>query len=229
MYFQVHTPRFFTSLSPVLLGFNLEYSQRKSLYSIGQVHGDEAISTIWIDYNIVSNDPYLNYQFSAYNQNSAGYNVFKIPLSYKKELFSINSKRHPENKTLSVRLNTGMNLEFLRIKGIPIIQNPISFGQAVTLLGDTIEPVGYSGHYNRSFSMSFNLGFDFDIKNKRRFNLQLYYEQGTRKIAQAVIGIYHNDDPNFFWTSFRATSRGSSFHFNWAFRSICTRLRGRNE
>jgi len=217
-YFKAFAPRIHTGLSPVLLGFNLEYLKNKNLYSIGLVHGDQANSTIRVEYFVKSDSPYLNYQFAKKLSNFAGYNVFKVPFSYKRELFSVNSKARPENKAMSVRMHTGLNLQFLRIKGVPILQNPIGFGYSITLLGDTLDAVGYSGHYNRSFSISFNFGLDFDfyVKNKRRFNLQLYYEQGTYKIAQSVIAFY-KDNPDIAWGGFASTSRGSSIHFKLGF------------
>jgi hypothetical protein len=217
-YFKSFAPRVHAGLSPVLLGFNLEYFISKNIYSIGLVHGDQANSTIRVEYFVKSDSPYLNYQFPQKLSNFAGYNVFKVPFSYKRELFSMNSKAKPDNKVMSMRLHSGFNLQFLRIKGVPVLQNPIGFGSSITLPGDTLDAVSYSGHYNRSFSVSFNLGLDFDfyIKNKRRFNLQLYYEQGTYKIAQSVIAFY-KDNPNIAWGGFTSTSRGSSIHFKLGF------------
>jgi hypothetical protein len=217
-YFKSFAPRVHTGISPVLLGFNFEYLKNKNLFSLGVVHGDQANSTIRVEYMAKTNSPYLNYQFRQKLSNFAGYNVFKVPFSYKRELFSINSKSKPEDKVMDVRMHTGFNLQFLDIKGVLVLQNPISFGSDITLLGDTLYPVGYSGHYNRSFSVSFNGGFDFDfyVKNKRRFNLQLYYEQGTYKIAQAAIAFYkvNSDIP---WGGFSSKSRGSSIHFKLGF------------
>lgn len=217
-YFKSFTPRIHAGISPVLLGFNLEYLKNKNLYSLGIVHGDQANSTLRVEYFEPFDSPYLSYKFNRRLTNFAGYNVFKVPISYKRELFTIKSKVKPDNKIMSVRLNTGMNLLFLRTKGIPVLQNPISYGPSITLLGDTLYPVGYSGHYNRSFSVSFNLGLDFDfyVKNKRRFNLQLYYEQGTYKITQAAI-LFYKDNPEFAWGGFATTSRGSSIHFKLGF------------
>ena len=217
-YFKSFAPRIHAGISPVLLGFNFEYLKNKHLFSLGLVHGDQANSTIRVEYFVKSISPYSNYKFLTKLSNFAGYNVFKVPFSYKRELFSINSKSKPENKVMRVRLHTGFNLQFLDIKGVPVLQNPIGFGYTVTLLGDTLDPIGYSGHYNRSFSVSFNGGLDFDfyVKNKRKFNLQLYYEQGTYKIAQAAIALY-KDNPDIAWTGFRSTSRGSSIHFKLGF------------
>jgi hypothetical protein len=217
-YFKSFAPRIHAGLSPVLLGFNLEYLKNKNLFSVGLVHGDQANSTIRVEYFVKSNSPYLNYQFNTILTNYAGYNVFKVPFSYKREIFSIHSKAKPENRVMSVRMHTGLNLQFLRIKGVPVLQNPIGFGSTITLLGDTLDPVGYSGHFNRSYSVSFNLGIDFDfyIKNKRKFNLQFYYEQGTYKIAQSVI-LFYKDNPDIAWGGFASTSRGSSIHFKLGF------------
>lgn len=218
-YYEVFTPRTHFGLSPILLGLNLEYSVNKNTIGLGFVHGDQANSTVRFEYYVKSEDIYSGYKFKTYKENFAGYNVFKLPISYKRELLVLNSKKRTENKVLDINFHTGLNLEFLKIKNVPVLQNPISFGKEITLLGDTIEAVGYSGHYNRNFSVSFNLGIDFKvyIKNKKRINFQLYYEQGTFKIAQSAIGIYYNGNTTIAQTIFSSTSRGSSIHFKLGF------------
>jgi hypothetical protein len=217
-YFKTYTPRIHTGISPVLLGFNFEFTKNKNLFSLGIVHGDQANSTIRLEYFEKYHSPYLNYQFLTKITNFAGYNVFKVPMLYKRELLSLNSKKHPGNQIISVKMQTGMNMLYLRTKGIPVLQNPIVHGASVTLLGDTLVPVTFSGHYNRSFSVSFNVGLDFDfyIKNQRRVNLQLYYEQGTYKIAQSAIALYKVNSA-IPWSGFATTSRGSSIHFKLGF------------
>ena len=217
-YFKTYTPRIHAGISPVLLGFNFEFLKNKNIFSLGLVHGDQANSTIRLEYFEKFHSPYLNYQFLTKITNFAGYNVFKVPMLYKRELLSLNSKKHPSNQIISVKMQTGMNMLFLRTKGVPVLQNPIVHGASVTLLGDTLVPVTFSGHYNRSFSVSFNVGFDFDfyIKNQRRVNLQLYYEQGTYKIAQSAIAFYKVNSA-IPWSGFATTSRGSSIHFKLGF------------
>ena len=71
---------------------------------------------------------------------------------------------------MTCNLNTGLNLQFLKVKNQPTMINPMSYGKTNTDFGDYIEIVGYASHLNRSFNMSMNLGLDFDfyIKPKSR-------------------------------------------------------------
>lgn len=218
-YYEVFTPRIHFGLSPILLGLNFETPVKKNTFGFGFVLGDQANSTVRFEYYVKSDDQYSGYKFRTYKENYAGYNVFKIPLLYKRDLFHLYSKKNPEIKSIGIKFHTGINLEFIKIKNIPVLQNPISYGKEITLLGDTIEAVGYSGHYNRNFSVSFNAGVDFDfyINNKRRINVQFYYEQGTFKIAQSAIGIFYNGNTTISQTNYSATSRGSSIHFKLGF------------
>lgn len=211
-YFKTTVPRINTSNSPILWGLNLEYLRNKHLFGIGFVVGDDAKSTIKIEYQIIS--PTTNLPTSIIDENYAGLNVFKIPLSYKRELFSIKSKS--EKKLISFRLHTGLNFQFLKIDHNKVLNNQKNFGEITTLYGDTLNRNGYSFHRHHSFSVSFNLGLDCDfyIKNKRKVNLQLYYEQGTAKISASYI-IFYKDD-GFNWGGNRSTSRGSAIHFKLA-------------
>ena len=217
-YFQYSSPYVsFTGLSPLLFGFNFEYKKDKNIYGLGLVVGDQANSEtkVFFHQNIV--DPYHNNNGNKGYGNYAGWNIYaKVPLTYKREIFSLNSKRNPDNKRLSVNLNTGLNLLFLKTKNKPQLINPISWGKAITDFGDSVEFVGYAGQMDRSFSVSFNLGLDFDfyVKGNRRVVAQLYFEQGTRKISSSVYGMYLNDELKYYHG---ATSRGSALNFKLAF------------
>ena len=216
-YFKHYSPRFsFTGLSPLVLGLGLEYKWNDHLIGVGVYYGDQANSTIIAKYDIKIDDPYMNNIGRMIQSEYAGWPVFKVPLTYK---YPILQKANPEGKKLwSVNLNTGMNLLFLKIKNEPMLRNPLSWGAHVTTLGDTVEYVGYEGHMKRSFSVSFNLGLDFELylKSKRRVSMQLYYEQGTFNISQAMFLVYKNSE-DFYWFGVNSTSRGSSVHFKLCF------------
>ena len=216
VYFKTTSPRVHFDLSPVLLGLNLEYKWKKNAVGFSIVTGDIANSTIQLEYFVKSDEPYWDYKRKTQKSNYAGVNVFKIPLSYKREIYRKYSSKNANKPLFSLSLNTGINLMFIKVKGVSPYTVPISFGKEVTLLNDTIELVGYEGHWNRPFSVSFNLGLDADfyLKNKRFLNLQLYYEQGTKYISHSTFFVYKNDQ---FWFDSNSLSRGSSIQLKLGF------------
>jgi hypothetical protein len=215
-YFQFYSPRFnFLGLSPLVLGLGLEYKWKEHFFGAGIYYGDQANSTIGVKFKVDTDDPYSNYYKVINQSNYAGWPLFKVPLSYK---YTLMQKANSKNNGLSINLNTGINLLFLRIKNEPMLRNPISWGPNITKFGDTVEFVGFEGHLNRSFSLSFNLGVDFELQfnSKRRIALQLFYEQGTRLITQAAYVVYKNSDENY-WFGISSMSRGSSLHLKLCF------------
>jgi hypothetical protein len=215
-YFQFYAPRFsFTGLSPLVLGLGLEYNWNKHFFGAGIYYGDQANSTIGVKFKVESDDPYTNYNNEIVQSNYAGWPLFKVPLSYKYQLFK---KTNSRNNGFSVNINSGVNLLFLRIKNEPMLRSPISWGPNVTSFGDTVEFVGFEGHLNRSFSLSFNLGIDFEfyLNANRRLSLQLFYEQGTKRISQAAYVAYKNSEETY-WFGVSSMSRGSSVHLKLCF------------
>lgn len=215
-YFQFFAPKFsFTGLSPLVLGLGLEYNWDKHFFGAGIYYGDQANSTIGVKFNVDTDDPYSNYKKEIVQSNYAGWPLFKVPLSYKYQLIQ---KTNSRNNGFSVNLNSGVNLLFLRIKNEPMLRSPISWGPNVTSFGDTVEFVGFEGHLNRSFSLSFNLGIDFElyVNSKRRVALQLFYEQGTKRISQAAYLAYKNNE-EMYWFGVSSMSRGSSVHLKLCF------------
>jgi hypothetical protein len=218
-YFQYSSkPINFDGLNPLLLGISFEYQKNKNLFSLGFISQDQANSVTEISFYTKNTNPYTNYMEYHYQSNYAGWPIYcKVPLSYKRDLYT---KLSPKgNKIFSLKLNTGLNLMFLHVKKHSRLENPISFGKVYTEFGDSIEFVGYDGNNQKSFSVSFNLGLDFDfyIKNKRRFNLQLYFEQGTKIISYSPFVMYKNDILQY---GLGAKSRGSAIQFKLAF-PIC--------
>lgn len=217
-YFKTFRPRVsFSGLDPLILGFDIQYKINKNIFGVGAYFGDQAASTTGITFITNSNDPYHYYKKPVKFELYAGWNVFKVPLIYKRELGvwkNENSKR-----IMSVNLNTGINLLFLKVKGRPRIINPMGLGTYTTSFGDEVSFVGYAGNFGRSFSVSFNLGLDFDfyIKNKRRITLQLYYEQGTYDLSFAPIFAYKNGDFSERWFAVSSLSRGSAIHMKLSF------------
>jgi hypothetical protein len=217
-YFQYSSPYVsFTGLSPLLFGFNFEYKKEKNIYGLGLVVGDQANSETKVFFYQKNSDPYHNYIGAKGYGNYAGKNIYaKIPLTYKREIFSLNTKNDDSRKIFTININTGLNLLFLKTKNTPQLNNPLSWGKTLTDFGDSVEFVGYEGHMRHSFSTSFNLGLDFDfyVKGKRRFIAQFYFEQGTRKISHSLFGVYLNDELKYYHG---ATSRGSAINFKLAF------------
>jgi len=218
-YFKISSPNVsFEGLSPLLLGANIEYKRKKSIYGIGLIVGDQANSEINIEFTQYdANAHYTNYLGKIRYENYAGWNIYaKVPLIFKTQLFSINAKQDPTKSIMTCNLNTGLNLQFLKVKNQPTMINPMSYGKTHTDFGDYIEIVGYASHLNRSFNMSMNLGLDFDfyIKGKRSIVAQLYFEQGFRKITQTPMIFYLNDQN---WGGFSSISRGSALNFKLAF------------
>ena len=217
-YFQYSSTRIKSNgLSPLLLGVNLEYEKSKNIFGLGLIIGDQANSETKITYYRNDNNPYYNNKSRITYSNYAGWNfAAKIPLIYKREIFSLNSKKIPEHKRLAINFNTGLNLLFLKTKNRPQLINPISWGKSITDFGDTVEFVGYAGQMNSTLSVSFNLGFDFDyyVKGNRRVVAQLYFEQGTRLISNSFYGMFLNNEFNGLGGS---TSRGSAINFKLAF------------
>lgn len=230
-YFQFTYPKVsFTGISPLLFGLNLEYKQNKNIFGLGIIVGDQANSTIRVSFNQTVNNPYVNNRFTKKYGNYAGWPIYaKIPLIYKREIFSVESKKDKEKTRLAINLNTGVNLMFLKVKGEPRFRNPISFGATNTDFGDSIDFVGVEGHMNRSFSISFNLGLDFDfyVHGKRRIVAQLYYEQGTRYISNATYFMYLNNAP---WGNVGSMSRGSAINFKLAFPiNVCNITKNKDQ
>lgn len=217
-YFKTFKPKIsFSGLSPLVIGLDIQYKMGKNIFGIGAYYGDQAGSTTGIEFITNSNDPYQYYKRSEKLWQYASWNVFKVPLIYKRELGvwrNNNSKR-----IVSINLNTGVNLLFLKVKNRPLVINPIGMGTYATSFGDKVTFIGYAGHWRRSFSVSFNLGLDFDfyIKNKRRITLQLYFEQGTRYISNSPIFAYKNGDMSSWWFAVSSASRGSAIHLKLAF------------
>ncbi len=145
-YFKWSAPRVHAGLSPILLGLNLEYKYKKSIFGIGIIGGDQAASTIQINFEVKSDSPYSDYKGNVEISDYSGLNILKVPLSYKTEMFSINSKQ--KSTIAKINLHTGFNLMFLKTKEKPLLYNPISRWPYYTLHGDTLKVVGYAGHCN---------------------------------------------------------------------------------
>lgn len=215
-YFKFSSPKFSSAgAGPFLIGANIEYEIGKHIFYTGYTHVDYANSRLNLEYKIKSTDPYTNFESLKYESNWAGTNVFKLPLGYKYELYPKQNKNIATN--FKVRLNCGVNLLFINTKR-PALQQPFSWGPQITTVGDTVEFVSYEGHNNFKNSISLFTGLDFDIymKNKRRLSLQLFFEQGTRRISHSTYAAYFNGSNTykFFVSSF---SRGSTISFRLAF------------
>jgi len=86
LYFKYSSPNiWFYGLSPLLLGFNLEFLKKKHIYGIGLIVGDQANSQLSVAFSQKTDNPYSNYTTSKIYSNYAGWNIYaKVPLSYKK-------------------------------------------------------------------------------------------------------------------------------------------------
>ena len=203
----------FKSLSSLVLGFNFEYKNQKKIYGFGLIIGDYANSELSVKFNQNTS----NISTPIIYTNNAGWPIFaKIPLIYKTELFSIKDEEDLSKQKVVFNLNTGVNLQFLKVKKQPVLLNPTSFGKTLTDYGDYIEIIGYDSQLQRKFNMSINIGLDMDfyLKGERRAILQLYFEQGFRKISASGFEFYLNNKIAGGVASF---SRGSALNFKLAF------------
>lgn len=95
-YFKFSAPKVHSGVSPIFLGANLEFQHKKNIFGVGVIWGDQAASTIQLNFEVKSDSPYSDYKGNVEISDYSAHNVLKVPLSYKTEMFSINSK---QNKT----------------------------------------------------------------------------------------------------------------------------------